>query len=256
MLRTITAIFLSVFMMAMPGKYEKMPETFEIPTEDIEDIIEEDIIEYDFDEYESTESEYVVCAVDALNASSGFLVPPVKIEYDENKNCAEILCETLENYGYGASYSGNMDKDFYLYSVSGIDTARSAVPDALREFLIKNKVKISDTICEEGSLSEFDLTSSSGWIYTVNGEMPSVSMCDYYPEANDVIRLRYSLCFGADTGNYPDWGYEYEGLVIDNLDEAIIAIAEYGADNCAEALDRMNDVTATPDDIYSCLPVN
>jgi len=189
-------------------------------------------------------------------ATDIFLVPPTKIEYDEEKNCAEIFIDLLNEYGYTAEYTGTTTDKFYLSSVFGIDTANAAIPMTLRGFLSSNKVIITDTVEEDGALGEFDLTGSSGWVYTVNGEMPSVAMSDYYPEENDVIRLRYSLSFGVDTGNYPEWGFDYTGINIQNTDDIVRAIAEYGAENCQAAMDELSDFDVDIDSIYRLLPVN
>ena len=50
----------------------------------------------------------------------------------------------------------------------------------------------------DGVISEFDFTDSSGWIFTINGEIPSVGMCDYIPECGDEITLSFTLYYGED----------------------------------------------------------
>ncbi len=246
-MKNLISVILSIFMSVSYGTYMPKEPVIEEATEVFDDA---------YDEYQYVEDGKVICAVDAINASCGFLVPPLKVEYDEDKSCAEIFVDILSEYGYSPIYSGTLESDFYLSAIGGIDTSAAAVPEEMSAFLSTNKIAVSDTLAEEGTLSEFDLTASSGWVYTVNGEMPNVSMCDYYPAENDVIRLRYSLCFGADTGFHPEWGFIYDELDIPDIDDAIRAAAEYGAENCADAIEKMSEFGARPEDIYPLLPVN
>ncbi len=49
-----------------------------------------------------------------------------------------------------------------------------------------------------GNLYEFDCGESSGWLYLVNGKIPSYGCSQYQVQEGDVIAFRYSLNFGAD----------------------------------------------------------
>ena len=46
------------------------------------------------------------------------------------------------------------------------------------------------------NLYEFDCGSGSGWIYTVNGEMPQVGCSDVKLKDGDIIVWHYTLTFG------------------------------------------------------------
>ncbi|HHT25320.1 MAG TPA: DUF4430 domain-containing protein [Clostridiaceae bacterium] len=46
------------------------------------------------------------------------------------------------------------------------------------------------------SLAEFALGGSSGWIYTVNGSMPSVGVDSYILQPGDIVRFSYTIELG------------------------------------------------------------
>ena len=52
-----------------------------------------------------------------------------------------------------------------------------------------------------GTYGEFDYTSGSGWLFSLNGVYyPGLSMCQYSLEDGDVLTLRYTLAYGWDVG--------------------------------------------------------
>lgn len=225
-------------------------EAAEPETEEFFETIDDGFDEFD---YISEDGSYVICSVEGINASLSYIVAPLKVEIREGENCAQIFVDLLSEYGYDPIYSGTTEENFYLKRIGGIDTENASIPSSLEEFLINNKVGISNSISEDGVLGEFDLADGSGWIYTVNGEMPDVAMCDYIPEENDVVRLRFSLCYGADTDYYEEWGFDYGNLEILNLEEITAVIAEIGADNCYEYLDSIADFDMPREDLDAIL---
>lgn len=50
------------------------------------------------------------------------------------------------------------------------------------------------------NLYEFDCGNESGWMYTVNGEMPGVSAADYRPEDGDTIGWIYVTTYAEREG--------------------------------------------------------
>lgn len=217
------------------------------PNEASEPFAEELSEDYDgFDEFENLDCDTedgksVICSVEAVNASLGYIVAPVRVEAEDGESCAQIFVDLLCGYGLDPIYSGTAEENFYLKRIGGLDTNDASVPATLADFLTNNKVKVTNNISEDGALGEFDLAEASGWIYTVNGEMPDAAMCDFIPEENDVIRLCFSLCYGADIARREDWGFEYGSLEIPYRDEITAAIAEAGADSCREYLDAAAD---------------
>ena len=53
----------------------------------------------------------------------------------------------------------------------------------------------------DGTYGEFDFTSGSGWLYSLNGTyFPGLSMSEYRLEDGDVLTLRYTLAHGWEVG--------------------------------------------------------
>ena len=51
-----------------------------------------------------------------------------------------------------------------------------------------------------GSLSEFDFGPKSGWVYLVDGEMPSVSCAEYRLRSGETVEWHYTCTLGEDIG--------------------------------------------------------
>ncbi|MBQ8540989.1 MAG: DUF4430 domain-containing protein [Clostridia bacterium] len=147
--------------------------------------------------YEEPDDYTVCCSVVADNVSLGEIVPPTDIIID-GENCAEIFVQLLENNGFTPIYTGTTDEWFYLSAIEGIDTSSASVSKDAAAFLAEKDVEYCNEVMTEGTVSEFDFTDYSGWIFTVNGEIPSVGMCDYIPEYGDEITLSFTLYYGED----------------------------------------------------------
>ena len=148
----------------------------------------------DADEYIE---EYVYCSVDASAVSLGEVIPLEEIAFN-GENCAELFINLIESNGLESIYSGSIDEDFYLSAISGIDTSTAYISEEFKEILIANSIDYENAVWEENVLGDFDFTESSGWIYTVNGEIPDVGMNSYIPQVGDEIKLVFTLCYGED----------------------------------------------------------
>ena len=60
-----------------------------------------------------------------------------------------------------------------------------------------------------GFLGEFALTNGSGWMYSVNNVYPNVGFADTYLSDGDVVRVRFTLGYGADIGGFGAIGTGY-----------------------------------------------
>lgn len=133
---------------------------------------------------------------------------------------------TTNSLAWGGSYSGTKDKGFYLKRLEpgiGADSLEKgpwnkygktekeifAAIDAkfgkgtglatLWRCIYRNG--IDKNTGSDGSYGEFDFTSGSGWLYSLNGTYyPGLSMCQYSLEDGDVLTLRYTLAYGWDVG--------------------------------------------------------
>lgn len=128
--------------------------------------------------------------------------------------------------GWGGSYSGTLDTGFYLQRLDPGLSAIGLEKGSWNKYG-KNEKEILNAIDEQfgkgtglatlwrciyrnglnkssgtdGSYGEFDFTSGSGWMYSLNGTYyPGLSMCEYSLEDGDVLTLRYTLANGWDVG--------------------------------------------------------
>ncbi len=128
--------------------------------------------------------------------------------------------------GWKGRYSGTLDRGFYLESLSpgrngttldgsswnqygfneaevlaAIDARFGAGTGlaALWRCIYRNGLEKSSG--SNGEFSEFDYTSGSGWLFSLNGTYyPGLSMSEYNLEDGDVLTLRYTLAYGWDIG--------------------------------------------------------
>lgn len=147
--------------------------------------------------YEIANEQSVTCSVVADNVSLDNIIAPTEVFFND-ENCAELFVELLEHNGYTPIYSGTTNEWFYLSAIEGIDTSEALITEEAKSFLEEKGVEYTDSVSVDSVLSEFDFTDASGWIFTVNGEIPSVGMCDYTPSAGDRIELHFTLYYGED----------------------------------------------------------
>lgn len=80
--------------------------------------------------------------------------------------------------------------------------------DALAAAARKQRVRVDYTGSAYGTyvrgigyVTEFGFGGLSGWMYTVNGEFPDVSVSDRVLESGDVVEFRYTCDLGRDVGD-------------------------------------------------------
>ena len=215
----------------------------------------------------------ITVAIEAFSVGLGYLVEPVEFElnntnlsamaehYGKNSveefkevlSMAHILDYVLYINGYEMSYQGSLESTwngFYMSSISGIaDTSTIVVPEELYAVLEENGYYIDEFVSEEGTLCEFDVTWGSGWMYTVNGSFPNIPFCDYVPQDGDVMRVQFTLAYGADIG---DWGIMGDPMfeVVDKepLTKLIAEALELGID-VSEAVEVISTFGVTQEEI-------
>ena len=131
-----------------------------------------------------------------------------------------------DTLGWKARYTGTLDQGFYLQSLTpgipgkGLEGSSWSQYGASEEEILaaidakfgrgtglatlwrcyyRNGLNKSGT--SGGTYGEFDYTSGSGWLFSLDGVYyPGLSMCQYSLEDGDVLTLRYSLAYGWDVG--------------------------------------------------------
>lgn len=170
--------------------------------------------------YEKAPASFVF-SVDAFSIGCGYVVDPTVVKLDdgtideiaefcaseygcdaefvkENLNSAHVLAYLLSFYGYELDYTGKLDSGFYLSYIKGFNHEDN-IPDNLREILESNGFSV-DTAWKQDVLGEFDYTFGSGWMYCVDGVFPNVGFSDHYIQDGEVIRVQFTLSFGAEIG--------------------------------------------------------
>ena len=128
--------------------------------------------------------------------------------------------------GWGGTYLGTLDTGFYLQSLTpgisaeglhgsswnkyganeeqilqAIDNefGRGSGLATLWRCIYRNGLNKSSG--SDGTYGEFDFTSGSGWLFSLDGTYyPGLSMSEYSLEDGDVLTLRYTLANGWDVG--------------------------------------------------------
>lgn len=132
-------------------------------------------------------------AVEAFSIGNGYAAAPTQITLKQGENGAQVLDRVLRENGLAHNYGGSLTDQYYLKSIGFENTDK--IPQCVLD-------QIGDYI-DEGSgstLGEQDYTALSGWLFTVNGAPLQVSLNDYYPQQGDVLRVQYSLWYGAEIG--------------------------------------------------------
>lgn len=116
---------------------------------------------------------------------------------------AGVVLKFLEDYGYDVNYEGSATLGFYLRGISRGDLCRGAkVPDRLWNLILRDGIDLSN-YSDRDSLSEYDYTMGSGWMYSINGSVyPGRGLSDYRLSSNTTIYIRFTLAYGKDIGGY------------------------------------------------------
>ena len=142
--------------------------------------------------------------VEALSLGGGYIIEPCYVDIIEGENAAQALARLLKEKGFTYDNTGSLESGFYLSHIQGdaladIDPTGDSIPQALREKLEEKGFDIQ-TRTDETSLGEFDYTSGSGWMYSVNDWYPNYGCSRYTVQPGDVICWVYTCDLGQDVG--------------------------------------------------------
>jgi len=212
----------------------------------------------------------ITVAVEGFSIGIGYIVEPYTLVLDEqtltamaskynyasaedmkkNLTAAYVLDYVLQINGLEMDYQGKLSSGggFYMSAISGLDTSNIAVPKELYEKLEENGYSVEEYVYDEGTLGEFDITWGSGWMYAINGVFPNVGFCDYIPQDGDVMRIQFTLAYGADLGSTMVGDLWFEQVNRDALTVLIGKALKVGVD-ITDALKIISTFGVTQDDI-------
>ena len=212
----------------------------------------------------------ITVAVEGFTIGLGYIVAPYKLVLDEETltemaglygyadaasmkeslTAAHVLDYTLQLHGLTMSHQGGLESgsSFYMSSISGLDTSNAAVPDALLAKLEENGYYPDAAPSTEGTLEEFDFTYGSGWMYEVNNVFANVGFCDFIPQDGDVMRIQFTLAYGADLGSTMVGDVWFDEVDRNALTVAIADAIEAGVDY-SEALEVVSTFGVTQDEL-------
>lgn len=178
-------------------------------------------------------------SVELFSFGNGYLIDPINIDIVEGENAAVALVKFLHKNGYLCYYSGEISKNFYMaYIADGDKTEKnydgytsslkaygkpshpkkikikSNIPKILSNYLEKdmNYFEKDDDKNANGFLGEFLFTNGSGWMYSVNNVFPNVSFSQTYLSDGDVMRVQFTMGYGADIGGFSAMGGSVPGV--------------------------------------------
>ncbi len=144
----------------------------------------------------------VYVAIEKFTLGQGYVQAPVAVTIteDETPNVAALILSVIGEGKY--KNTGSAADSFYLQAVRDDDRSEAVIPDYILQEIAGNETVGGRNT--EDWLGEFDYTSMSGWMYTVNSVLPSYGASDYSYDAlqdGDVIRWQYTVYgYGADLG--------------------------------------------------------
>lgn len=150
-------------------------------------------------------------SIEATTLGLGYILPPTEVDILAGQNAVWAFCGLLEEKGIGYRHDGSLEKGFYLSDIikMGI-TDGYAIPPELEDAIIDDGITLTPSYYTN-SLSAFDFTAWSGWMFEINGEYVSRSLSDCYLQDGDWLRFRFTLARGRDIGcNMDGKAYEKE----------------------------------------------
>ena len=135
----------------------------------------------------------VTVTMEKATLGQGYIIKPVFYTFTGEMTVADVLVAILGEDKL--KFDGAVDDSFYLEYVQD-PASPPVVPEQILE--------MTGSLGERNSsdwLGEFDYTSTSGWVYTVNNILFSDAASDVFLKDGDVVRWQFTLAgYGRDLG--------------------------------------------------------
>lgn len=182
----------------------------------------------------------VVVAVEKFSIGQGYLIEPTLVPIQAGDSCGTILLRVLQQNGYQAKYD-----EGYLRGIYGADSGYLNIPECIQRmrnytfggqtFYAPDNNATNEYYQDNRLLSEFSYNKMAGWFFSVNDNAPAISMWDYMPNDQDVMRVMFTV-FGrgedvADASNATGGSSSYKrGYDLADKSELTRKIAEINAE--------------------------
>ena len=161
-------------------------------------------------------------SIEKFTLGQGYLVEPVQVTFNKGDTAADVTKALLtELYGAEAYIGNNSEYSFYLAHIYDPNRGGLNIPSFITDALTSDGTALNTEDSDPDYLGEYDYTSTSGWMITVNNLFIPVSSGAWELEDGDVIRWQFTLYgLGADVGNSsPDSSYGGRDSIIPATDK-------------------------------------
>ena len=150
---------------------------------------------------------YVVVSIEKETLGQGFILEPTRVPLYKNENVAQVTDRALSMAGRKYKNTGKLTGGFYLSQIEDKNRGTIDPPQDILKLISKLKERngaypySTEDIRYPDYLGEFDYTSQSGWMYSVNNYFPDVGSAEATAYDGDVVRWQFTLAgLGADLG--------------------------------------------------------
>lgn len=156
--------------------------------------------------YEPPAENTVIVSVEATTVGLGYVVAPTSVTIEEGKPISYYVDKVLSEQGFTTTITGTVESDYYLASIQKAGAfADPQIPTDLKAKILSEPdtnfvASFNEMNYSPDALSAFNFTSQAGWMYCVNDLYYNTGMSYLTPNADDVIRVRFSLATGRDIG--------------------------------------------------------
>ena len=146
-------------------------------------------------------------SVEASTIGIPYLISPTEVTIHQGERGSYVVDQLLRDNGFTYRKTGSLDSSFYLATIQQPNLLKDmAIPSDLWALIEQNATQYNKENYHPDALGEFTFTNGSGWMYSINGDYPNYSFSDAYFNDGDIVRIRYTLYYGADINGMEGMG--------------------------------------------------
>ncbi|MCL2739475.1 MAG: DUF4430 domain-containing protein, partial [Bacteroidales bacterium] len=199
----------------------------------------------------------VYMSFEGYTIGHGFFIEPIPVTIPAGSSLEVPTRLLLDNHGYTYNASGTGGTDFGISRINGLNANSANVPAFIQNGIMNSTWGMlwdmfTPVGQSDGSLGNGDFFLFSGWMYTVNHEMPGINpngtgdglaAGSVIPNDGDVIRWQFTLIAG------PDLGFAMQGMgpaIYEHADKSDLIRAMFAEGANVEARPAALDVIINP----------